>query len=327
MGKMRAARLVEIGKVECEQVPVRPPGEGEVVVRTEMAAICGSDLHVIFAGVTAAPFPQLPGYPGHEGVGTVVESRSPLHQAGARVLTCPSPDFACGFAEVQVLPGDQCIPLPSYAGPVEHLLMAQQFGTAIFALRQHPVDVVGKTVLVMGQGSAGNFFAYMLKRYGAAKVIVSDQSEARLDVARDFGADVAVKADAGSVKQAVLDHTGGRGADYVVEAVGSRDALLQTVELARVGATVLLFGLPDTAAPVPFNFHDFFRRKITAYSTYGTQHEEGRVSFRLALDLIASEAINVKRLVSHRLPIEQIDRALHLAHERTDNALKVALTF
>jgi 2-desacetyl-2-hydroxyethyl bacteriochlorophyllide A dehydrogenase len=328
MDNMKAARVVGLGQVVCEQVSVTPPRDGDVLVRSELAAICGSDLHAIFAGVPPIPltYPYAPGFPGHEGLGTVVESRSPLHKPGDRVLCCPIAIHAATFAEYQTLPGDQCIPLPPYGGPAEHLLMAQQMGTIIFALRQHPVDVVGKTVVVMGQGSAGNFFAYLLKRNGAAKVIVSDLSEARLGAAKVFGADVAVKAEPATVRQAVLDHTGGQGADFLVEAVGARAALLQTVDLVRPGATMLYFGLPDSAQPVPWNFHDFFRKRLTVYTTYGAQVETDRVSFRLALDLIAKKQIDVTRMISHRVPLDQIDRALRLANDRSDNALKVTVT-
>ncbi|HUJ74632.1 MAG TPA: zinc-binding dehydrogenase, partial [bacterium] len=230
-------------------------------------------------------------------------------------------------SEYQAIAADKCVPLPAYDGPLEHLLMAQQMGTTIFALRKHPLDVVGKTVLVMGQGSAGNFFAYNLKRAGAAKVIVSDLSEARLAASKYMGADVAVKADPATVLDTVREHTDGQGVDFLVEAVGSKESLLQSVDLLRLGGSMLCFGLPDTDQPVPFNFNNFFRKKLTCYSHYGTQHEPGRVSFKLALDLIARRQIDVSHMISHRLPIEEINRAMRLAYDRSENALKITLSF
>lgn len=323
---MRAARFVGPGRMVCEHAPLRPPAEGEVLVRTHTAAICGSDLHVVFAGVGIAPR-RHPGYPGHEGIGRVALSRSPLHQVGDLVLTCPAGPDACCFAEYQTLSGIDCIPVPAFDGPLDHLVMAQQLGTVIFALRQHPVDVVGKTVMVMGQGSAGVFFAWLLRRAGAAQVLVSDRSASRLASARQMGATLALDADDHArVRQALLDHTGGQGADLVVEAVGSREAVLQAVDLARPGANLLYFGLPDTTAPVLWNFHDFFRKKLKVGSVFGTQREEGRVSFRLALELIASGQIDVGPMISHRLPLEEIDRAMQLANDRDEGARKVLLS-
>jgi len=313
--------------MEFEEVPPPKAKDGDLLVRTEYAAICGSDLHIVFDGVLRSPFPQTPGYPGHEGVGEVLESRNPDFQPGDKVLCCPHAATSATFAEIQAIPARYCIKLPACDVPLPELLMAQQLGTTLFALRQHPVDVVGKTVMVMGQGSAGMFFAYQLKRAGAAKVIVSDLSEARLDVGRRLGADVALKADRDNVRESVLEHTGGQGVDFLVEAVGHADSLLQSVELVRQDASMLMFGLPDTAEAVSYNFHDFFRKRLTMHSTYGTQLEPGRVSFRMALHLIATKQIDVSNLLSHVFPIEKIDEAIRMAHDRSQNALKVSVEF
>ena len=90
---------------------------------------------------------------------------------------------------------------------------------------------------------------------------------------------------------------------------------------------MLMFGLPDTTRPVEYNFHDFFRKRLTMHSTYGAQEEPGLVSFRMALELIAGRQIDVAPLVSHVFPIEQIQEALDTAHSRRNNALKVSLEF
>jgi L-iditol 2-dehydrogenase len=326
MAKMRAARYVERGRIECEQADVPTLNDGDVLVRLQFSAVCGSDLHVVYDDMSYLPQPCPHGYPGHEGIGEVVESKSPALKPGTKVLTCPSGPYSRCFADYLALPATQCQELPAYKGPLEHLLMAQQFGTTIFALRQMPADVVGKTVMVMGQGSAGNFFAYNLKRAGAAKVIVSDKSEARLSAAKIFGADVALKADPEAVKEAVMQHTNGQGVDYLVEAVGHRDSFLTAPDLVREKGQMLWFGLPDTKDAIPFNFHDYFRKKLRSYSTFGTQLEADTVSFKLALQLIATRQIDVTQMVTHRVSIEKIDQALRIAYDRSENALKVIVT-
>ena len=327
MEKMRAARLVEPGRIVCEETEVRPLNQGELLVKTLRASICGSDLHVVFMGLTMFPPPAPPGFPGHEGVGEVVESLDGQFAAGDLVLTCPWPTEAGCFAEYQTISAGFCLKLPRYEGPIEDLMMAQQLGSVLFAFRRNKLDLHGKTVMVMGQGSAGQFFGYLAKRAGAAKVIASDKSEARLAASPVFGVDVAVMAKGDNVTQAVMDHTDGNGVDMLIEAVGSQESLLQSVDLVRVGGEMLMFGLPDADTPVPFNFHDFFRKKLMAYCEYGAQHEPDLVSFAQGLRLIANGEVDVSTMVSHTLPIEQIDEAMHLAHERTDNALKVSIDF
>lgn len=329
MSKMRAGLVVERGRVVCDEVEIRKPGQGELLVRTDMAAICGSDLHVVYDGLGVTEYPLRPGFPGHEGVGEVVESNDAGWKPGDKVLCCPYNPNSATFADYQTIPAHSCVKLPASERPLEELLMAQQMGTTLFALRRFPRDLHGKTVMVMGQGSAGVFFAYFCKRMGAGKVIVSDKSEARLAMSHDVGADVAVQADAAgeNVRAAVMEHTNEQGVDFLVEAVGRQDSLLQSVGLMREGGEMLLFGLPDTSEPVSFNFHDFFRKRLHAYSTYGTQFEPDLTSFRYALELIAQGDVDVSQLVTHRLPIERLDEAMRLANDRSDGARKVTVTF
>jgi L-iditol 2-dehydrogenase len=321
---MKAARWVDIGRVECEDVPVPPVADGQVLVRTAYASICGSDLHVVFPG--APPRPADPGYPGHESVGDVVESRCPGFEPGDRVLTVPfAVDGRC-LAEFQALPGSSCIRLPDTA-PLSHLLMAQQLGTVVYALRTHPLDLIGKDAAVIGQGSAGAFFTFMLKRAGAARVLVSDRSRVRLAYSRKLGADLVVDASTGDFRSAVMEATDGQGTALVVEAVGSRETFPLSLELAAPGATLVWFGLPEGGGDYPFSFPQFFRRGLTAYSNFGAQGEPGLESFRYAVRLIADGAIDVAPLLSHMLPIEKVDEAFRIAHDRADNALKVSIKF
>jgi L-iditol 2-dehydrogenase len=321
---MKAARWVDIGRVECEEVPVPPVADGQVLVRTAYASICGSDLHVVFPG--APPRPADPGYPGHESVGEVVESRCPGFEPGDRVLTVPfAVDGRC-LAEFQALPGSSCIRLPDTA-PLSHLLMAQQLGTVVYALRTHPLDLIGKDAAVIGQGSAGAFFTFLLKRAGAARVLVSDRSRVRLAYSRKLGADLVVDASTGDFRSAVMDATDGQGTALVVEAVGSRETFPLSLELAAPGATLVWFGLPEGGGDYPFSFPQFFRRGLTAYSNFGAQGEPGLESFRYAVRLIADGTIDVAPLLSHMLPIEKVDEAFRIAHDRTDNALKVSIKF
>jgi threonine dehydrogenase-like Zn-dependent dehydrogenase len=158
-------------------------------------------------------------------------------------------------------------------------------------------------------------------------VIVSDLSPARLKVSERLGADVRLDANLDDVPAAVADLTNGKGADYVVEAVGRRETLAQSIELAAMDTKLLWFGLPDTSDPVPVPFNRFFRKRLTAQTVYGAQGEPGLVSFRVALDLILRGEIDVAPLRSHVLPIEDVERAFELAHSRDEGAVKVSVAF
>jgi len=321
---MKAARWVGLGRVVCEDVPVPPVAEGQVLVRTAYASICGSDLHSVYGETPQQA--QEPGHPGHESVGEVVESRCPGFAPGDLVLTVPHAIDGRCLAEYQAIPGAFCVRLPETV-PLSHLLMAQQLGTVVYALRTHPFDLVGKVAAVIGQGSAGAFFTFLLKRAGAARVLVSDKSPARLAYSAKLGTDLAVDANDADFAQAVREATGGRGADLVVEAVGSRETFPQSLDLAAPGATLIWFGLPEGPGGYPFEFNSFFRKGLTAYSNFGAQGEPGLQSFRYAMRLITDAAIDVSPLLSHILPIGRVDEAFRIAHDRSDNALKVSIEF
>src|SRR6202012_4939317 len=151
------------------------------------------------------------------------ESRCPGFAVGDRVLTVPFAAVGRCLAEFQALPGSACVQLPATA-PLSHLLMAQQLGTVIYALRTYPLDLVGKDAAVIGQGSAGAFFTFLLQRAGAARVLLSDKSPARLAYSAKLGADLTVQvgtvqvgtgdagtveSDTGDFRSAVLGATGG----------------------------------------------------------------------------------------------------------------------
>lgn len=325
--KMRASTVVSKHQIVCDQVNVLPPNEDELLVRTAWAAICGSDVHVVHSDVPLPPRIAKPGTPGHEGIGHVEESGSPGYKKGDLVLTIPGDSARTGtFCDFQTLLRRYTLKVPTTDIPLEQLLMAQQFGTVIYSLRQVPVDVIGKTVMVMGQGSAGIFFAWSLKHAGAAKVIASDKSNARLSISRHFGVDVPVKA-GDEAFQAVMDHTGGEGVDYLVEAVGSQEALAQSIGLIREAGHGLYFGLPDTKALIPFNFHDFQRRRLTINATTHALRDRSMTSFQRALDLIVTRQIDVAPLISHEFSLDQIEQAMDYATTYKDNARKVCLKF
>jgi L-iditol 2-dehydrogenase len=320
--------MVGVNDMRCVETEIPPIEADQILVKTHMASICGSDLHVVCHGAGVGyPLPCKHGYPGHEGIGEVVASNHAGVEVGTHVLCFPFAGTAEGFSEYQRMHGKYVLPLPEGPVPAEQLLMAQQLGTVIYAARQRPVDVVGKTVLILGQGSAGLFWTFWLKRSGAGRIIAADYSDARLAVSADYGADVTVNVGETDLAEVIRELTGD-GADFVVEAVGRRETLFQSIELVRPDGDLMWFGLPDTDDSVQISFAKFFRKRLTASSTYGAQDEGDAVSFQTALDLIAGAKLDVSPLLSHVYPIEEIGHAFNVANEPVaDGALKVSVRF
>ncbi|MDD9994307.1 MAG: zinc-binding dehydrogenase [Dehalococcoidia bacterium] len=325
--KMLAARARGVRDIRCEEIDAPVPESGKVLVETRLASICGSDLHVVFMGYTGytSGFPLPHGHPGHEGLGEVIEGGGTGFEPGERVLTVPSISISKTFAGYQLLDPRYLARLPQ-GMPESHLLMAQQLATVVFSCERLP-DVAGATVAVIGQGSAGLFHNFMLSRMGAERIIAIEPVKARRDLSLSFGGDVTVDVTADKATEAVLDLTSGVGADLVVEAVGSVETLNQAMSMAKTWGRVQAFGLPSSMDLVPFDWNAFFRRRLTLNSTFGSQDEPGLPAVHRALDYIAGGEIDMEPIVTHSLPISQIDEAFELAHSREEGVIKVSLTF
>lgn len=323
----RAAQVVGPGQVVVDQHPVPELEAGQVLLRTTGAAICGSDLHRIFADGDAYERPAPPGHPGHEGIGRVIESRSSAFRTGQLVLAVPDHRCAGTFSDYQVVPDQFLLPVPDGSDPMR-MLMAQQLGTVVYALKRFwPAGTEGETATVVGAGSAGLHFIHLLKRAGVPRVIACDLVAGRLAVARQLGADVTVHAPAESVIDATMTLTGGKGADLVVEAAGTDVARVTAMRCVRVEGRVGLFGLPERSNDLRVPYLELFRRKPTIEISIGTQHEPGLASFREALRLIGENAVNVTRHLTHTFGIEDAPLALEIARARSEGAVKVGLTF
>ena len=323
---VRAARVVAPGQVEVVSTPAPEPAAGQAQLRPELVTLCGSDLRTVYSGPGDA-YPLAPGVSGHEIVARVT-ARDPAAAApdglvpGTRVLALVTRQQ--GMAERFVTPCSDLIRLPDDP-PAEHLVLAQQLGTVVFGCQQVG-NVVARSAVVIGQGSAGLLFVAMLRRLGADRILVLDLSDARIAAGLRMGADEAYQPERDDPVARVAAFTGGAMVDLVVEAAGTPEAVNLAPRLARPGGRILFFGLPKQDI-FPVDFYTLFRARCHITSVSGAAAEPGKRSFRLALDLIVRGAVEVAGLVSHLFPLQEVARAYELARSRADGALKVGVRF
>jgi L-iditol 2-dehydrogenase len=324
LSTMKAAVLEGLADINCREVATPEAEAGRVLVRMLMSSICGTDLHYVFHGWPRNNWPLPPGSPGHEGVGVVIDGGGTEFNAGQRVLTVPNIWEARNFAEIQLVSAHFLIPLPDTID-LAHVLMAQQLGTVIFAARELPV-LNGETVAVLGQGSAGLFHDFWLKRIGAGRVITVEPNRDRREAGRMFDVDDTIDVTGQDAINAVLELTDGAGADLIVDAVGGNVTLNQAVKMAKANGHIHIFGLPTTHDLVPFDLGMFFLKRLNATSTFGAQDEPGLLAFREALGIIERGEIDMAPFVTHVFALEGVKDAFTLAHEPAGGALKVSLS-
>lgn len=326
---MRAAFVPEPDRMEVGDFP-DPVAQhpGELVVKMSRASICGSDVHSVYHGFHNPVGLGKPGYPGHEGVGTVVESRSELFPVGTHVLTVPVGNIGGCFAEYQLLAESQAVPLPDGVDEAA-ILMAQQYGTTLYSMRLFwpqagNTGMTNGTCAIIGAGSAGLFFLQQALQLGFEKILVSDLNAERLQVAAGFGAQT-IHAPHESIVEATLDATGGVGADLVIEAAGYDRCRADAIAAVRVLGTAGYFGFPERFGEVPFPSFDAFRKIARIQWAGGTQAEPGLVAFRDAIRHIHEGSIDVSYCLGAEYSLEQTPEAMAVARDQGHGHVKLGI--
>ena len=319
---MKAVQIIARGKPAFVDAPKPTLQPGTGLVRALRLSLCGSDVrHLHYLPDDRYPTPS--GETGHEMVG-VVEAIDPQNgaiQQGDRVL-CLAPDHRA-MCEYYLAPVDRLLPLDP-ATPLEHSVQAQQFGTVLYAARVLP-DVRGKTVAVIGQGSAGLWFNFALQQRGAAKIIALDLKAYRLAYSEGFGATHTIHNAEGSAAEALRDINGGELPDVVVEAAGEDESIRLAVEITRPDGFVLLFGVPRFDTMDGFPIFEAFWKTLTLRGMVGTIKDPGHACTRQALDYINSGAVDVAGMVTHTFKFADVFEAYELHRIQDEGAVKIVI--
>lgn len=322
---MFAGRFADKRKVEVIEVPdaALSPGEsGEILFRPELTCLCGSDLPFFdgdFEGHNIT-YPSAPGKSLHEMIGTVLETNGTKFKAGDRVLGVPFEQL--GFFERYVLPEDRAIMLDDRASE-EEALLAQPFGTVLWALKKLP-NMIDLDVAVVGQGPIGQMFNAGLRNMGARHIIGVDPLSQRLETSMKMGATAVVQNADRDAADAVREILGGNLPNVVIEAVGHKaQALNQCIDLCGYGGHILYFGVPPETI-------DGIRWKAGLHKnlTYLTSvHPDFERTFPLAMQWIAEGRVNLKPLLTHRFGLDEIQTAFDTFRDRREGSQKVLIEF
>jgi len=319
---LKAAQLTAPRKWEFVEVEKPQPRDGYALLRLEYVGLCGSD-RPPFEGV-ADSYPLPPGETGHEALGIVESCPSGRFQAGERVLIW---GHDRGLFQEFVLAKDHlCVGMPA-AGEPEIMLMSQLLGTVIHCMLKLD-HVIGKRVVVLGQGAVGQLFTATLRNLGAQQIIAIDPHAYRLETARLMGATHTINLHT-NVQQVVSQITDGALADVVIEAVGRQKSINQTIDLLPRGGTLVCFGVPNKdneAGVIELRYGDLFRKEIKVVTSVGPSPYN---DFVLAHQWIREGRIDVRPIATHTMPFEQIQRGFEIAYDTPEEhaAFKVVLKF
>ncbi len=335
--------------IRVEERAIPEPGPGEVLVRVRAAGICGSDLHGYRAPRLGVQYPIRAGHElcgvvaglGPGVTGLAVGQRvgiEPMHLVGCGSCTrcvrgdyhiCPSrgeragqPLHSSGFSEYDLVVAPNVFPLPDHVTD-DGAAILDVYGVAVHGVNRLPVKPF-HTVAILGTGAVGLTQGQVARALGVKQVIVVGTRDEPLEIAQACGAaDAVVNGNRVDPVQAVLDLTGGEGADVVFETVGGRAPTVQQgIAMASYGGKVGVVGLfvePIAIETGPAMRKEVEIRWVNSYSTW-----EGVREFQIALNLLAAGKLDARSLITHRVPLERVAEGFALANDkRGSGAIKV----
>jgi L-iditol 2-dehydrogenase len=243
-------------------------------------------------------------------------------------LNCSrAPHLFGGWSEyMYLLPGTKLFRVPDDLPDHVAVLTEPMAVTHGFDRARRLAATFAETVVVYGVGPLGMCHLIKARLMGAGRLIAIDRFANRLKHAGEFGADVVLNAtelDADELLARVQEQSGGRGADIVLDCSGVPETFVTSLRMVRVGGTVVEAGAFVDMGPVPINPNaDICSRNVTVLGIGGETTE----SYLPAMELLTRnlDRLPLESFVSHRLPLEEAERAVELAQR--DEAMKVVLT-
>ncbi len=319
---MRVAKYYKNDDIRLEELPVPEVGPGEILMRTEACGICGSDV-LEWYRIQKAPLVL-----GHEVAGSVVKIGEGVKgfKEGDRIVAAHHvPCNTCyyclaghhtvcdtlrqtnfdpgGFSEYIRLPAinvDRGTFLIPEGLSHEEATFHEPLGCVIRAYRVAGLKL-GACVLILGSGIAGLLSILFARHSGAAMILAVDPVTFRMQAAKKAGAHEAMgpKEDVqGCLRR--INH--GRLADLVFVCTGAEQAQYQAMDCVERGGTVLFFAPTEKSVNLKISINNFFfRNDITLTTSYGA----APVDSWQALELLRSKALDVREMITHRLPLAE----------------------
>jgi L-iditol 2-dehydrogenase len=311
---LRAARMTGPRKFEMLEVPDPQRESGEILVRITHVTICGSDLHE-FRDRNPRSYPWDLGKPAHECLGRVLECEPESgYREGEMVLVRPPEG---GLVEMAAVGPPDLISVEETGFDPDLVVMAQLLCTIVHCGKRLG-NLVGKSVFILGQGPAGLTLTSMVRNLGAETIVTCDLVGERLEESKVRGADETIKGGLDLIERVGKLKSGGLY-DVVIEAVGAQETVSQAPKLVDENGLIMFFGIPGE--DVIIRPREFFGKQPTITTTEYPEHAD----FIHAIKLMVDGTIDMRRMVTHRIPFTDVQRGFDLADTRREGVLRVVL--
>ncbi len=305
--------------------PLRSLQKDELLIKVACCGVCGTDRH-IYEGKAPSSTPVIL---GHEFSGIIADSskKEPDLPVGSRAAV--NPNIHCGYcdyckkgkvqfcenhkalgvtlnggfaeyaivpkSQVYMLPDDFDLSLASFAEPLSCCLRGIQ----------HAGIRPGNKVIIIGGGTIGLLMIQLAKNAGAANVTLVEPDALKRLTGMELGADFAFDPFEPGLELKIKDNLP-RQTDVIIECVGKSETVEQAVHLAGKGTKIVIFGLAPSDHNITLNLQNLFRHELTIFNSYLNPF-----TFAPAIDLLVTGKVNVRKLISGRITLNDINSIFH----------------
>ena len=328
------------GKIEFQEVPMPEAGEDQVLIKIMNIGICGSDIHVYHG---KHPFTSYPVTQGHEVSGEIVALGTKVEGFHAGQKVTIEPQVYCGHchpcrhgkynlceelkvmgfqttgtaSEYFAVDASKVTPIPEDMS-FEEGAMIEPLAVAVHGVKQVG-DVQGMNIVVIGAGPIGNLVAQTAKGMGAAKVMITDVSDLRLEKAKECGIDVCVNTAKTDFGEAMLTAFGPDKADVIYDCAGNNITMGQAIKHARKGSTIVLVAVFAGMAKIDLavaNDHE-----LDIKSTMMYRHDDYIDGIRL----VNENKVFLKPLISQTFAFRDYLKAYQYIDDNRETTMKVII--
>ena len=312
-----------------EMVDVPEPQPDEVLIRIKKTAICGTDLHIWKWDEWSANTVPVPMVVGHEFCGEIVDTGTAARKFEIGQRVSGEGHIICGicrncragrghlcrntkgvgvnragaFAQYLCIPEDNVVPIPDDI-PDEIAAIFDPLGNAVHTALSF--DLVGEDVLVTGAGPIGIMGALVAQRVGARKVVITDLSEYRIELARRMGVQYVVNASEQNLDDVMAEIGMTEGFDIGLEMSGAAPAMRDMIDKMNNGGKVALLGIAPTEFAVDWNKIIF--KMLQVKGIYGREIFE---TWYKMIALVQS-GLDLTDLITHRISVDEFETGFQI---------------
>lgn len=316
---MRIAALYGAHDFRIEEVNELKIKADECLVEVKACGVCHSEIHQWATTLKGLDYPR---YIGHEVSGKILRTGSQVNgfKVGDRVAVWTDHS---GYAEQVAVPANQVFPINDSVSFAEAL--AEPISCTTNGVIKAGIEL-GDTVAIIGTGFMGLILLQQILLKGPAQVVAIDVRSDMLDMAKQLGADITLNPQRDNIKTALNELTNDRGVDIAIEVGGNQATLDMAADITRMEGKIVIFGYhPGQRIIKDLGYWNWMAFDIinAHFRDLGTILRGADIGIRL----LNFNKLNLKTLITHSFPLEEIEQAFQAAVDKPGTFIKSIITF